>query len=59
MFRDKQTTNKVPLMLLDACIVINNCIIGVSQKTSKVQCMYLAFKKLRTSSKNGLQLSKS
>ena len=39
IFREKQTTNKVPLMFLDVKVLF-----GLCQETSTVQYMYLPFK---------------
>ena len=46
IFRDKQTTIKVPLMFLDVKVLTegNNCVFGLCQQRSKVQCMYLRLK---------------
>ena len=59
IFREKETTNKVPLMFLDVkCLRKGkNCGFGVCQQTSKVQCIYLAFRNLKISSKKGQQWS--
>ena len=62
MFRDKQTTNNVPLIFFDVIKFLrkrNNCIFGIFQKTSKLQCMHLAVKNLEISSKKDQQWSES
>ena len=59
IFRDKQTTNKVPLMFLDVRVLTENYVFGCCQQTSKVQCMNFEFKGLKVSSKKGKQLSES
>ena len=35
----------------------NNCVLGASQQTNKVQCMYLALKDLKIRSKKGTKWS--
>ena len=55
VFRDKKTKNKLPLMLLDVKVLTERQQLHYSTlpKTSKVQCMYLAFKNLKIESKKG------
>ena len=61
IFRDKQTTKKVPLMfqMLNSFWKGKNCVFGLSQQASKVQCMYLAFQNLKTSSEKCQEWSES
>ena len=37
----------------------NNIIVAVCEQTKKIQCMYLAFRKLKKSSKKDQQVSES
>ena len=60
IFREKQTTNKVPLMVLDVEVRKgNNCVFGVCQRTIKVQCTYLAFQNHKIRCKKSEQWSES
>ena len=58
---EKQTTNKIPLTFLDdKCLQKgNNCIFRLRQETSKVHCMFLAFKILKISTKKSQGSSES
>ena len=47
-------------MILDVELLTdNNCVFGAFQETSKVQCMYLAFKNLKIINKKAQQWSES
>ena len=64
ILRDKQITNNLPLKILQKCLRKGkNRIIALCQKKKKkkknVECIYLAFQKLKIRSKKSQQLSES
>ena len=56
-----ETTNKVPLMLLDVKVFSesNNCVFVLCQQTNKVQCMHIAFTNVKITRKKDKKLSES
>ena len=61
IFRDKQTTKKIPLILstLKCFPKGSNYVFGFYQKTTKVQFMYLAFTNAKIGPKKDQQWSES
>ena len=53
--RKQQTRYRLCFLMLKCLRKCSNCVFALCQKTSKVRCMYLAFKNLQLSTKKGQQ----